>query len=265
MNTLEKKSENVTENAKLYSLKAIGGATFLGGPLAAGYMIGENYKALGKPNEGRTALVIGIVATILLFAGLFLIPEQTIDKIPRQLIPLIYTGIIWGIVEWKQGAILKSHEENGNSFFSGWKAAGIGFISLLIISVGILGYVFFGMDNEIYNTYDTEIMVFSQNEKETLVFYDHLNTKSDHSLIAELEHKVIPKWKENINIINKTNSFENLPEELVQQNKLLLKYSELRLEAFELFKRAIEQDTEMYSLELERVHQEIDEVLKQLN
>ncbi|NAS13111.1 hypothetical protein [Poritiphilus flavus] len=257
--------ENKTKGIKLYSSKAIGGATFFGGPLAAGYMIGENFKALGKPSEGRNSLIIGIVTTIILFTGIFMIPENIIDNIPRQIIPLIYTGIIWGIVEWKQGDVLKLHKENGNSFFSGWRAAGIGLISLIIILIGIFGYVFLGMDNEIYDKYDTELSVFSKNEIETLVFYDHLNTESNYSLIQELDNKTIPKWKENIEIINRTNKFENLPSELIQQNKLLLKYSELRVKAFELFKKAIEEDTDKYSSELERTHMEIEEVLAKLN
>ena len=228
-------------------------------------MIGENFKALNKPIEGRNSLIIGIVSTIVLFTGIFMFPESIIDKVPNQLIPLIYTGIIWGIVEWKQGDILKLHKENGNSFFSGWRAAGIGLISLVIISIGIFGYVFFGMDNEIYEKYDTELSVFSKNEEETLVYYDHLNTESNNSLIKELENKTIPKWKENIEIINKTNRFESLPSELIQQNKLLLKYSELRVKAFELFKKTIDEDTDKYSLELERIQKEIEEVLAKLN
>lgn len=147
MNKIEIKSENLTKDIKLYSARAIGGATFLGGPLAAGYMIGKNFTAIGKPEQARNSLLIGIVSTLLLFTGLYLTPENIIDKIPGHLIPLAYTGIIWGMVEWKQGAILKSHKDNGNSFFSGWKAAGVGIISLLLILIGIFALAFFDLNN----------------------------------------------------------------------------------------------------------------------
>ncbi len=43
---IDKNTENVTKDSTLFSAKAIIGATFLGGPLAAGYMIGENFKPL---------------------------------------------------------------------------------------------------------------------------------------------------------------------------------------------------------------------------
>ncbi|MFI0431215.1 hypothetical protein [Mariniflexile sp. HMF6888] len=257
--------ENTSKNIKLYSSKAISGATFLGGPLAAGYLISENFKALNKPDEGRKSLIIGIITTIILFGGLFMFPEKIIDKIPRQLIPLIYTGIIWVIVEWTQGDSLKAHKEYGNSFFSGWKAAGIGLISLVIIGIGIFGYTFLSTDNEVYEKYNKEFAEFSKNETETLVFYNNLNTGNKYSLLKELDEKTIPKWKENIEIINKTNRFEDLPSELIKQNEILLKYSELRIQAFELFRKAIEEDTDKYIQELKQIHLQIDNELKKLN
>jgi len=58
--------ENLTKNLKFYSQKAIGIATFIGGPLAAGYLIRENYLSLEKPNEAKKSLIIGIISTILL-------------------------------------------------------------------------------------------------------------------------------------------------------------------------------------------------------
>ncbi len=257
--------ENKTKDIKLYSSKAIGGATFLGGPLAAGYLIGENFKALNKSEEGRNSLIIGIISTIVLFGGIFMIPEQIMDKVPRQLIPLIYTGIIWGIVEWKQGDILKIHKENENSFFSGWRAAGIGLISLIILSIGIFGYAFLSTDNEVYEQYDSELVIFTKNENESLVFYEYLNSKTNFALINELDNDVIPKWKENLKIIERTNQIENLPNELVKQNEILLKYCELRIKGFELFKKAISEDTDKYSIELSQIHSEIDEQINKLN
>ncbi len=257
--------ENNTKDVKLYSSKAISGATFLGGPLAAGYLIGENFKAIDKPTEGRYSLIIGIISTIILFGGIFMIPENIIDKIPQQLIPIIYTGIIWGIVEWKQGDILKSHKEHNNSFFSGWRAAGIGFISLLILGFGIFSYAFLSTDNELYEKYDAKLAQFSKNENETLIFYDNLNTGTNYSLLKELDEKTIPKWKENIKIINKTNQFEGLPSELIKQNEILLKYSKLRVQAFELFRKAIKEDTDRYAQQLEQIHMQIDNELKKLN
>jgi len=257
--------KNNTKDIKLFSSRAISGATFLGGPLAAGYLINKNFKALNKPVEARITLIIGIITTILLFVGLFLLPEKLIESIPRQLIPIIYTGIIWGIVEWKQGDILKIHKENNNSFFSGWRAAGIGFISLLIIGIGILGYALLSIDNDLNEKYDADLAQFSINENESLVFYDHLNSKTNYSLLQELDEQVIPNWKQNVDIINRINTIEDLPLELVEQNEILLNYSELRIQAFKLFRKAIKEDTDKYDQQLEEIHLKIDKELKKLN
>jgi len=265
MTETESKTENKTKNIKLHSTKAISGATFLGGPLAAGYLISENFNALNKPDEGRKSLIIGIITTIVLFGGIFMIPEKLFDKIPSQMIPLIYTGIIWGIVEWKQGDILKNHKENGNSFFSGWRAAGIGFISLLILGVGIFGYAYMESNNPAFEIYDNKIAEFSKNETESLTFYNNINTKTNFTLLSELDNKVIPKWEKNINIIKELNAIDGLPSRMLDQNKSLLKYSELRLETFLLIKKAISEDTDKYDSQLNMLNQKIDNELEKLN
>jgi hypothetical protein len=80
-----------------------------------------------------------------------------------------------------------------------------------------------------------------------------------------LDEKTIPKWKENIEIINKTNQFEDLPSELIKQNEILLKYSELRIQAFELFRKAILEVTDKYAQQLVQKHTHIDNELLKLN
>jgi len=256
---------NTTKDLKFYSQKSIGIATFLGGPMAAGYLIRENYRKLEDDQNGNKALIIGIISTILLFAGLFSIPEAIIEKVPNQIIPAIYTGIIYLIVEKIHGKLLNKHEENGNAFYSGWKAAGIGFISCIIMLSGIFGYIYLSTDNEVYEAYEKEISVFTLNETETLKFYDNVHSKSSLSLVKELSNYVIPKWEENISIVEKTNTLENLPDELRAQNKLLVKYSELRIESFSLLKKAIQKDTDKYDSQLEKIDIQIDKVLEKLN
>lgn len=265
MTELDTPKINKTKNVKLYSSKAISIATVFGGPIAASYLISENYKAIEKPDEGRTALLIGLIATLLLFGALFFIPEHIIDKVPNQIIPLIYTAIIWAIVEWKQGDILKAHEENENFFFSKWRAAGIGLIAMVILLIGIVGYTYLEANNPSLDIYDTEMVKFSTNENESLAFYDHLNTESVDELIKELNKKTIPIWKENVNIIKKTNTLEDLPEEVLDQNRILLKYAELRIDAFQLFNKALKEDTDKYNLQIEQIHTKIELELAKLN
>ncbi|WP_405572055.1 hypothetical protein [Winogradskyella sp. Asnod2-B02-A] len=255
---------NTTKDLKFYSQKSIGLATFIGGPLAAGYLIKENYKALNQGEKGRTALIISIIATLIVFGSLYMIPESIMSKIPNMIIPAIYTGIIYLIVDKIHGTILNNHDLNNYPFYSGWRAAGIGVISLIIL-VAIIFATIFLIPDEVYDTYDAEMEQFTKNEEASLAFYDHINTEENETLLNEIDNIAIPKWKENIEIIKRTNSIEGLPLELVNQNKKLLKYSELRLEAFTLFKNLIIHETDNYNTELNRVHNEIDVVIESLN
>lgn len=121
------------EKIRLYSQKAITLSAFIGGPLAAGILIRRNSLNLKREKEGRMALAISIAFTILLSAGLISIPEDILDKIPSALIPGLYIGIIYLIVNKIHGPILIRHKEEEGLFYSNWKAAGIGAIALIIM------------------------------------------------------------------------------------------------------------------------------------
>lgn len=159
--------DNNTKDLKLYSQVAINLATFLGGPLAAGYLIRANYLSFNEPHKGRQALLIGIAATVVLFTTLFMIPEAIVDKIPIVVIPATYTVIIYFIVERIQGDRLNQHQEAEGEFYSRWKAAGVGLLSLIILLIGIFGYSYFAINAE-YSEYDSKIAQLSKNETETL-------------------------------------------------------------------------------------------------
>ncbi len=256
----------INENeVKLYSTQVIVGATYLGGPFAAGYMISENYKALGKIKEGKISLVLGIIATILVMIVVFSIPEKIINKIPNLLFPLIYSAIVWGIIELKLGKEIKNHQQENNPFYSNWRGFGVGLVSAIITIVGVFGSLYIvDLNNESYSQYDTEIQTFTKNENASLVFYEHLETYSDVALIFEIENTCIPLWKENIKIIEKLNTLEGLPIELTKQNEILLEYSKLRLKIFELFKKTAEEETNIYDSELEKLHRQVDDLINKL-
>jgi hypothetical protein len=60
-------------------------------------------------------------------------------------------------------------------------------------------------------------------------------------------------------------TIKEMPTELVEQNKILLEYSELRLEAFKILKKAISEETNIYDKELDVIHSKMDQNLKKLN
>ena len=159
---------NQKDTIELYSQRAISIATYFGGPLAAGILARQNFINLGKEELGKNSLIISIATTILLFVGLFSVPEEIINKVPNVVIPLIYTGIIYLIIEKYQGRELKEHKENNRPFYSAWKAAGIGAVCMLILVGGIFGYAFLSPDDFDTKKYYNGIAEFNKNEENAL-------------------------------------------------------------------------------------------------
>jgi len=65
-------------------------------------------------------------------------------------------------------------------------------------------------------------------------------------------------------ILNKISNIENIPEEFQRQNKLLLEYTSLRIEASALLSKAIQNETSEYDEELMKKNTRIDEILREL-
>ncbi|MEL7530958.1 MAG: hypothetical protein AAFN10_06610 [Bacteroidota bacterium] len=130
------------KDVKLHSSTAILIATLFGGPLAAGYLMMENYQNLGDRDAASKALIYGIVGTVALFGLILLIPESVMEVIPTPAISIASVIGIRAIVEQKLGETLKEHKANDKAFYSRWRALAVGLICLLIISAVTLSAVF---------------------------------------------------------------------------------------------------------------------------
>lgn len=249
---------------KFYSQRAIIIATIIGGPLAAGYLIRANYLRLGRPDAAIKALLLGIIATILIFASMFMIPESIIDKMPSILVPAVYTVITYQIVEKIQGDILKQQQDKPEIFYSKWRALGIGLVAMVILLASIFTFAYLAPVGDEYSKYDDKIAQFTANETETLTIYEHIDAESNSTILRELEESTIPKWQKNIELIKQAATIENLPPELIEQNAILLRYAELRLKSFELLKQSISEDTDIYERELAQTYIQIEQQVDKL-
>lgn len=120
------------QNVKLYTTGWIGFATYVGGPLAATYLISKNFDYLGKKEYARTSLIIGLIFTLLLFGALPFIPENVMDRVPNYLIPIAYTAIAYYLVGKYQEKEIQDHLKGNGARQSGWKVTGIAILSLII-------------------------------------------------------------------------------------------------------------------------------------
>lgn len=252
------------ETFHLYSQRAIYVATFFGGPLAADILARQNFKNLGKEQFGKNALIIGILSTIFLFVGIFSVPEDIMDKVPNALIPMVYTGIIYLLLEKYQGSELKEHEENKRPFYSAWKATGIGAICTLILFGGIFGYAFLSPDDFDTKKYDNEIAEFNKNEEEALQLFSIIESSSSDKIVSYIDNIGLPAWNKNLVILDDLDKIEGLTDQYKKQNESLRQYSKLRIEVFELIKKAVLENSNNYDDKIEQLNGKIEEVLSKL-
>lgn len=123
--------------SKFYSEKALSLGIFIGGPLTAGYFFAQNFKALGEPGKAKKSWMIAFLATVVIFGGSVLIPDDV--KIPNQLIPFIYTAIAALLFQQYQGKRIAALLPSKSQFYSLWRAAGIGIIGITVTLLPILG------------------------------------------------------------------------------------------------------------------------------
>lgn len=255
---------------KLYSQRAITIATYFGGPIAAGILARRNFISFGNTKYGKISLYIGIISTIVIFVGIFLIPDKIIDKIPNPLIPLIYTGIIYLIIEKYQGKEILEHKENNGEFYTAWKAVGIGAICMALILSCLLTYIYATsgviIPNKTFEAkYDNNLEVMNKNEEKALVLYDLLEKESAEKSIEFIDSVGIKLWKENIVILNELDNIKGIYKPLLKQNEILRNYFILRIESYNLIRKALIENTNAYDLQIENINKKIDLELSKLN
>jgi|SRR5882724_2617394 len=136
-------NEFLAEPAKprFFSVRAIGAGAFFGGPLASFFFIGMNFRRLGNHRAANRTFVIGFAATLLLFFGYLVLPAEISEKIPRELMPILYVPLISYVAERLQGDAIKNALMNGSAKVSAWVIAGWSVVSLVATLAMILPVV----------------------------------------------------------------------------------------------------------------------------
>jgi len=107
-------------------------AAYIGGPLAAGYIISKNYKVFKEEEKARNVLIVSIISTILLFLLVLILPVTIIDKIPNILIPVTYTSAAAVFTSAYQGKRIKEHIANCGKLVGWGETLGISLLGLII-------------------------------------------------------------------------------------------------------------------------------------
>jgi len=126
-------------NFKVYTKNTIPIVAFLLGPVGACYMLAKNFESFGDRAAAKKTWTILIVAMVIY--GIYVVSPFTIPFINS--LPILYTIIIYSRTNDLQGKILDEHIKNGGKAYSGWKAFGVGILSLVITLVYIFALALF--------------------------------------------------------------------------------------------------------------------------
>ncbi|MEO7033178.1 MAG: hypothetical protein ABI548_04935 [Polyangiaceae bacterium] len=121
-------------DSPLYSPGQVALATFLGSPIAGCWLLAANYAVLGERDARRRTLVYGAIATVVVLAIAFVLPEH----VPNVVLPAAYTATLREIANRRQGKLFNAHIQRGGRKHSNWRVAGIGLAWLAAVLVAVV-------------------------------------------------------------------------------------------------------------------------------
>ncbi|EPJ43333.1 MAG: hypothetical protein OFPI_43380 [Osedax symbiont Rs2] len=252
------------EVKNLYSSNAIALGTFIGGPAAAGTMIRRNYINTGREKQGQLALYFGCAATLLIAILLLLIPEPLLDDLPNFVIPMTYTVIISAIVSKIHDEDFKRQKLRHGSFYSNWRAAAVGGVHLSILVSIFFAWVFWGPGDFDTAQYDKGLVALQSNEDQAVQLFDYLAAGQVDQAISFNRDIAMPLWQQNLQILERLDSIQGLYSQLLEQNKLLHEYYQLRLQSFQFIQKTLLEDTDAYKLQMQQLDLKIQLITDKL-
>jgi hypothetical protein len=253
--------QDKTVYPELFSKWAILLATIIGSPIAGGILIYKNYKNLHQPQKALSSLICCIVLTVICIATALLLPEHVLVKIPIVIFPLIYTTVVYFLIDGSLNHFLAEHERNGRLFYPLWKAISTGVACLIVIIIFYIAFFSFSPDQYKHPAYVSAMQEFNQNENEALELFDMLSYAGPEAASAFIREKGIPAWRENIALLTRLSYVGDLHPDVKYQVNRYIMYCNLRIRYYELVDKALTENTDKYDEELQNLGSEINKYL----
>ncbi|MCF8372564.1 MAG: hypothetical protein K9H64_13120 [Bacteroidales bacterium] len=160
----------------VYTWKAISVATFFGGPITAGFLIGKNFKTFGKKDESKNSIFLGALIQILLFGAIYFTPDAYWGKLYYVILPAIYTVLAALLVKRLQGKQIEETLKKKGTVASLPHIAGYTLIGILLNGIFIAQLIFGTSDSGFENKI--------QMEDKVLLYYNEKMDKANSQEIA---------------------------------------------------------------------------------
>ncbi len=142
-----------------------------------------------------------------------------------------------------------------------WKYGTISILTLLIVVITAAVY------NRIpnyFDFYETKMKKFTSMESMALEVYNLPENTPKEKLLYEIRERGIYYWNEKIKLLNDLSRYQ-LPEEVVNRNRILLEYCNLRIGSYELLYKAVNEDTDRYNAQIEEYNKQIQEKINEIS
>lgn len=217
-----------------------------------------------KPPEARNSLFIGLISTALLAYLAVSIPEHIWEQIPAILIPLVYTAIVYFLIERFQGKALSAHKEMKHPFYSVWRAVGVGLLCALLYTGVFMFFLYHqppGFDTEKYDKGVAELL---RNEDIVRHFFEIEESAAPAKKIEYIEEVAIPACQNSLVILDELDEIEDLAKPLLKQNHLFRQYLLTMIEVLELTRKGIYEQTDHYEPAIQELFAEMVRILDQI-
>jgi hypothetical protein len=134
---MELKSDTPASAQKVYDSIAVAVGTFIGGPLAAGYFIAENFKVFNQSGKAGKTWIAAVAAMILIFCAVIFVPENV--TVLNPVVLLIIAVIVWFLAVRFQGKNISAHISSGGQLYNWWRTLAVALASLAVTIIFILG------------------------------------------------------------------------------------------------------------------------------
>jgi hypothetical protein len=122
---------------KLYAVRAVVLATFLGSLLAGGIVLGINLIRLQRTAAAWWVMVGGAVCTFAVIAIGAFIPDDV--QIPNMVYLVPQLALAYGVANGMTGKSILAHQQARGKMASFWGAAGIGLLAALVVVAIVFG------------------------------------------------------------------------------------------------------------------------------
>jgi hypothetical protein len=126
-------------DGKLYSSGQVGGAAFLGGPLAGCWLMAANYSEFGNDSARWQMLIWGVLGTLAVLGVSFLLPT----RLPNALLPAVYAYTLSELADRLQGTQFDQHLAAGGRKHSSWRVVGVSVVCLVVVVAMSIPFVVF--------------------------------------------------------------------------------------------------------------------------